>query len=252
MWGQPHGSDSDGGRSGRRHGVGRRWASLPHCVLSGTVPGMRLSSVFSFLAPSTAAAVVSLAPLGCGGGKLQSGVDAGVGADGAPWGTEGGPWSPECPAAQPSAGSSCAGVMTVCEYGDAWWDVSCDTVLSCANGTWALSPPSQGSCVPAPGPNPAACPTDPSTIQKSASCPEDQLDCYYGMGTSCICTVGAVHPDAGPTWSCAPEPGCPSTRPRLGSSCSESTQVCGYGVGSAGVGEQCLNGTWQPAGPGGG
>src|ERR1700722_15078899 len=191
--------------------------------------------------------LLSAAMTACGG-SVAGASDAGP--DGA-WDAPGS-WSPVCPTTQPGVGSSCSGVMVACEYGHAWWDVSCDTGLGCTNGAWAPPPAASAPCVPAPGANAPACPQDPSTIRTSHPCPQDQLDCYYGMGTECSCGTSATQPDAAPIWACAPDTGCPSTRPRLGASCSANTQVCGYGLGSSSVGEQCINGFWQSAGSGGG
>jgi hypothetical protein len=221
-------------KSTEEYDRGREVRSLPTGALAA---GVR-ARVASLRTLRLLAVAIGMASIGCSSGKLS--------------GYAGEQLSPECPGTQPSVGSSCSGVMTVCEYGDAWWDVSCDTVMGCNNGTWELSPAGQGPCVPAPGANPAACPMDPSLIQTGAACPRAQIDCYYGMGTECGCLGSSARPDAGPIWVCAPDTGCPSTRPKLGASCSAYGQMCGYGIGSTGIGEACLNGTWQPAGIGGG
>ena len=78
---------------------------------------------------------------GCGGrtGIDDQSSDSGTAADGGPWGvpSEGGAWSTVCPATQPTTGGACGG-DAVCEYGSAWWDVSCDTVMQCTAGAWAI------------------------------------------------------------------------------------------------------------------
>ena len=75
-----------------------------------------------------------------------------------PWGApaDGGPWSPLCPETSPTIGSGCAGSLW-CEYGEAWWDIACDTVIECVNGQW-IDGELPGTCFPEPGPNAPACP----------------------------------------------------------------------------------------------
>jgi hypothetical protein len=167
------------------------------------------------------------------------------------WGVppDGGPWSSVCPEAPPppssvaAPGSACANGTSssiACEYGDAWWDISCNVQVACVNGTWQVSP-GVDPCVAQPGPNPAECPTDPT--QASPTCPEDGgLQCYYDQGVSCAC-IPEPNSDGGIYFSCAPAGGCPSTRPRLGASCSTITGVnCNY---SQGFTEYCNGQYWE-------
>lgn len=162
-------------------------------------------------------------------------------------GGTGSSWSPVCPDSAPTAGKPCGiSTSTACEYGDAWWDISCDTVVTCDNYAWVASVPGSGTCTPRPGPNPASCPPSANTL--SAACSDIDLTCYYGT-VECTCGIaGLPYPpaDAGPTFNCAiPGPGCPSVRPRLGATCSTEGLLCNVGAGL--FGEQCVGGNWQVA-----
>lgn len=150
------------------------------------------------------------------------------------------PWSAVCPASAPTVGSACSQDMLFCEYGDAWWNVACDTVVRCYGGQWIHAEAGGSGCLPAPGPNPPACPTSGTAI---GPCPEAGLTCNYLQGVVCQCLTAAAAPDAGPKWDCIPEPGCPTTRPRLGSPCTGGVsctyELCAYM-------EICQNDVWQP------
>jgi hypothetical protein len=188
------------------------------------------------------------AMVACGGktgGQKDGSGDAAPVGDGGQWGQTAGMWSPVCPRTQPSFGSSCNGLVVYCEYGNAWWDVSCDTVVVCGGGVWQQAVASHGTCFAEPGPNSSACPTNPLSVGLGSSCADVELSCYYGQGAMCECTVPIE--DAGAVWGCSPQPVCPGTRPRIGSYCdTESFAVCGYG-GASGVLLQCKNGIWQPS-----
>lgn len=158
-----------------------------------------------------------------------------------------GSWSPVCPESPPAAGSSCdAPLGTACEYGEAWWDISCDTVVACDSSGWTAMDPGTGTCTPKPGPNPASCP--PSVVTVPTACADSGLTCYYGTAF-CTCSItGLPYPpaDAGSEWNCGPGPaGCPTVRPRLGAPCASASQLCNVGAGL--FGEQCENGVWQVA-----
>lgn len=207
--------------------------------------------------------LIGCGALGCGGtvaaspandgGTVDSNTDSGVLVDSgapvdsespsdAPWGVppDGGPWSTVCPANPPTKGGACSPEGVQCEYGDGWWNVSCDTVLECMNGTWSNYTPGSEACLPAPGPNPSGCPINPGAIGSESACPTPGLTCWYGQGANCLC--GSPFLDAGsePKWGCTPEPGCPNARPRLGASCTTSP-ICLY---AGCFGEQCKNGVW--------
>jgi hypothetical protein len=181
---------------------------------------------------------------GSGSGGGNPGLDGG-----ASWGQPdgSGPWSAVCPESAPDAGSACSTEGAYCEYGDAWWDVSCDTVVECTGGAWQTAAVSEETCFPAPGANPGSCPASPSTIPDGAPCRVPGLACYYGLGAVCACSIpgGPGESDGGSEWSCGPDPGCPSSRPRLGAPCT-GNQICEYDDAS-GFAEVCQGGTWGPS-----
>jgi hypothetical protein len=154
-------------------------------------------------------------------------------------------WSPVCPVAMPTVGDSCSIGATVCEYGSAWWNVSCDQVFQCYSGTWTDYEASGQTCLPAPAPNSQSCPVGSGVIVQHSACPTDGLECFYGQGAHCICSGDDAAPGAG--WSCLPETGCPSTRPRLGAAC-DSVFTCTYT--ECAYAEVCTNGIWRPDRPG--
>jgi hypothetical protein len=169
--------------------------------------------------------------------------------DGGSWGlpdAAGEPWSPACPETAPGTGSACSVAGVYCEYGAAWWDVSCDTILQCNDGSWETAEVSQETCFPAPPANSPSCPSSPVTIPLGAPCPHPGLACYYGQGAICSCSVpeGLDALDGGAAWGCGPDPGCPSARPRLGTTC-QGDQICEYDDAS-GFAEICQGGIWGP------
>lgn len=174
------------------------------------------------------------------GGAADSAADSGTSWD---MPDAGGPWSPVCPTSVPAIDSPCsAGALVTCEYGDAWWDVSCNTVFTCSSGTWIEDHPSSQTCFAAPAPNSSSCPASPTDIHAGTDCSDALLTCYYGMGAYCQCG-GSINPEAAVIWACGPTAGCPSTRPRLGATCS-SGEMCYYGD-SSGFFESCVDGFWQ-------
>lgn len=155
-------------------------------------------------------------------------------------------WSPVCPDSLPTQYSSCSNPLAQppCEYGNAWWDPGCDTIVECSFGnTWNVVEVSSETCFAAPAPNSADCPHDRSAVGVGTACDHNGLTCYYDEGTACEC--GAARADAGTTWQCNPDPGCPMPRPRFGASCNRE-QTCTYGVAPNVIGEQCIDGFWQP------
>jgi hypothetical protein len=202
--------------------------------------------------------------LGCGGSTSASPQDGGgqpdgtnqkdtgtQGDSGAPldsavpdgaWGipSDGGPWSAVCPETAPAVNSSCSHDMLVCEYGDAWWNVACDTVVVCSFGQWTLRQTGGGPCLGKPGPNQPGCPSNSGTIVESSACPEAGLTCNYEQGVVCGCFGSA---DAGSGWNCQPARDCPTSRPRLGAACS-GQQECTYVL--CAYSEQCVGNVWQP------
>jgi hypothetical protein len=159
-----------------------------------------------------------------------------------------------CPAAVPAKDSECPLPGLVCEYGTDV-NVACDTLAQCFAGTtapsaWYVTPPEGSSCPTIAG-LPQGCP--PSLAAASAEnnviCAPVDLLCGYPEG---LCICGHVGPvQAGPFWVCGePVAGCPTSRPRYGSSCSgaESGLTCDYGsctsLPSAAL-MTCQNGYWQ-------
>ena len=175
------------------------------------------------------------------GGQSDSGAPVDSGALIDAWGipADGGPWSPECPATLPSQGAPCSPDMLQCEYGNAWWNVSCDMVVRCVGGSWANFQPGE-TCFPKPGPNSPSCPMNPGMVAIGTACPQVGVTCWYGEGTNCVCN--APFTDGGPPeWFCTPPTGCPGSRPRLGAGCTNSP-LCLY---NGCFGEECQNGIWQ-------
>ncbi len=191
-------------------------------------------------------AAALLAFLACGSCSAPS--DGGNGGNNFGAGT---PWSPVCPDALPALGSPCtpthtaAPVPVACEYGDAWWDVACDTVVTC-DGGWTIATPAGTQCTPKPGRNPASCPSSLGALPHA--CASGSPTCYYGTVT-CFCQIEGLPyppPDAGMFWSCdVPQGACPAVRPRLGAACSNDGLLCNTGGGL--FGEECLGGFWQQA-----
>lgn len=135
-----------------------------------------------------------------------------------------GEWSTVCPLSQPASGSYCTDSPAVCEYNEAWWSISCSTVLTCIASAWTIPQTCAGPCLPAPPPNSAQCPSNPSTI--TGACPDAGLECSYDDGVLCNCVTVS---DGGYRWECTPGPGCPSMRPRLGGTCPPGQPACTYG-----------------------
>ena len=148
-------------------------------------------------------------------------------------------------AAAPATGSSCSDEDVQCEYGNAWWSVSCDTVTQCQGGLWTTFQPSFDPCSAMPGPNEPSCPTDYAAVPQGSACSTNGLSCVYPLG-ECQCQVpleGPVEIDGGTGyWGCVPEQGCPFPRPRLGSPCHGNT-MCTYETCS--YAQTCQDGVWQ-------
>jgi hypothetical protein len=174
----------------------------------------------------------------CGGASTTNLV-------GQPDGGGTGPGPGPCPAAPPSSGTSCSGTLA-CEYG-ADPDVSCDTVATCESGTWDLEPAPATPCSTVLDPT---CPASYAALLSSKTCEPVGTSCTYAEAR-CSC---ATHCDmvgmSTPFWCCPDGPsgvaGCPSPRPRLGSSCANEGTVCDYGGCTGNVTLQCSGGTWQP------
>jgi hypothetical protein len=177
-------------------------------------------------------------------GPSDAGGD--VVAHDAPVGDGNQPWSPVCPDTIPAIGSACTQENLECEYGSAWWNISCDKVVQCQSGAWTSFMPSYDPCSPAPGPNPAGCPANLSDIPQGGSCEDTTLSCDYLPNAICSCSLplgGPVQVDAGGSWACLPEQGCPLPRPTVGTACDTENQMCTYQQCS--YAQTCEGGVWQ-------
>jgi hypothetical protein len=209
----------------------------------------------------TVLAALVLLAAACGGAITTLGGDGGGDAPGDGQGGRDGstdagedasstPWSPVCPQERPAVGSPCSPADNMdspellCEYGAPQYDPSCDTVLTCQSGAWQVAP--AGPVCRPDGPNAASCPaTLGDVIDGDASCSVAGLRCEYPQGV-CLCATsfgGPIQIDAGMSWACVPQAGCPMPRPRLGASCSAPSTSCDYFPCS--FAEQCSEGYWK-------
>ena len=208
------------------------------------------------------AIVALIAVTGCGGavntGPGPSG-DGGPGTDGAPGsdsapptdsgpqpdgtpGRDSGPGA-QCPGTPPPQGGACTSSGLECEYGTSN-DPNCNTLFACsAAGTWQ-DMSSSGICLPPDAG--AACPATYAAVPVGKVCSPNTLECAYTQGT-CLCTNSMGGPVMiNSQWDCiAATPTCPSPRPRLGSPCTEPSQMCDYGACAGGVSLICMNGYWS-------
>lgn len=179
-------------------------------------------------------------PPPAGAAQLDAATDA------APEQSDGGCLSSP-PAKYASCSSSQQGLQ--CEYGSAWWDPACDQLWTCDLGVWSLdngTGPDGSFCSPEPGPNPAGCPAQRSSVPDGEPC-DSGLMCIYEHGFECYCGVPPLQqpagPDAATTWVClgGPNDGCPSTRPPAGAPCGPGvSSCCFYSSGTEG----CGRGVW--------
>ncbi len=174
---------------------------------------------------------------GCGGiiqGSNDGGADAPTGSDAGPTG---------CPAAVPTGGGSCGTDGLSCEYGhNARW--TCNTAATCSNGEWSVTAPALDCPTP-------VCP--PGAVQEGEACELNTPACDNSTASltnfcSCI-TGGPAMPDAGNFgwWTCSMvQPPCPSVIPQIGTSCTQPSLQCNYGVcaGPSGLAVECSSGVW--------
>lgn len=146
-----------------------------------------------------------------------------------------------CPVAEPTNGSSCAGVMDgrQCTYGQSTRP-ECRDVWMCKGGMWNTT----GSL--------CAMPIDCGTTEPSMGtvCPNEGEVCVFGSDI-CVCSSCPGGPCMAPPpkWTCAGPPttaGCPSIAPNNGTACFQSGLSCTYGFpcGSSGVTAECKDGVW--------
>lgn len=163
----------------------------------------------------------------CGGKTENTLSDAGTDGEG----FDAKPLVPGCPSAEPQAGSSCTKEGLECEYGnDPRW--SCNAVARCESGSWAIALTDTMWC-PTPATNPPEC---PATFGGGGTCTATGTPCHYAQGwCACLDLGGPPMPDAStmPTWQCSTgttSQGCPATRPRIGTACTQPDTWCDYGM----------------------
>jgi hypothetical protein len=183
-----------------------------------------------------------------------AGVDGAGGANeaGGDGGTDAGSWSAVCPVDAPTVGVACSLAGLQCEYprgalyaGKLQYDVTCDILRGCTSGAWATVSFGGVACTP-DGPNSTMCPASLDRVANGGACADRSLRCEYPDGV-CTCAPNLGGPimlvDAGASWSCNPESGCPMPRPRLGSACATVGQMCTYEA--CAYEEICQDGIWQ-------
>jgi len=196
--------------------------------------------------------VLSILLAACGGKSLDN-DDGGTGDGG--HGSDTGPGpdpGPDCPTSKPQSGDACGLEDLQCEYGS---DIrsTCNTVLTCVNGSWTMPKPFDPSCPT--GDNSPSCPASPSTA--TGACSDMGLACNYSTSSQtqfCVCSYMGGPPmlDGGTPayWQCSfgTATGCPSARPKIGAKCSQPDLNCNYDVCGApqGLSFQCnaKTGTW--------
>jgi hypothetical protein len=162
--------------------------------------------------------------------------------------------SPFCPAAEPTAGSSCTRDGQQCSYGDEP-SAYCRRSYACVGSVWqvpivprtACEAQPDGFCASAPDPG-GACMT---------SAVDYNVPCSYAGGVYCFC-LGNPPRRLGiaGVWECYGPPRngrCPEILPKLGDGCARSGQFCKYGIVQwacfapyANV--YCEQGAWRRAG----
>jgi hypothetical protein len=159
-----------------------------------------------------------------------------------------------CPAAQPTAQTSCAPEGRVCEYGTSPVE-ECDTLATCTNGAWSIMM-SNASGKDCPNSKNSICPATEDGITRGDTCDQSGAICDYTRGR-CDCAqsgsgVVVITLDGGPltpTWHCQnPAPACPLPRPNLGTACPTDQTSCDYGSCNeiiGGTAEICRDGVWQ-------
>lgn len=191
--------------------------------------------------------LVLVALAACGGVTLDP-IDDG-GADASPTNDAG---SPYCPTSPPTQNASCSKNGLWCEWGSDP-NLNCNTTAQCANGSWIVN---QGaSCITPP--NSSSCPATFASVPVNQLCGDlVGTTCEYAQG-ACGCAVpsGPYPEDASAVakWYCDdPAAGCPTPRPKLGTSCNSEGLECDYSPCTLPTGASivCQGGTWanQPFG----
>jgi hypothetical protein len=155
-------------------------------------------------------------------------------------------WSPDCPADEPTVGTSCDVEGVQCEYpkgAKLQYDIACDDVVECSSGRW-VDETFMSACHP-DGPNPPECPAAYIDLKNGSSCSDQNIWCEYPAGVcQCVQSSGVVVHDGGSyDWRCNPGSGCPMPRARLGSACSMSGEICTYETCE--YSQACTSGLWH-------
>jgi hypothetical protein len=143
--------------------------------------------------------------------------------------------STACPAQEPSAGEQCTIAGATCWYGDSPRP-DCRDIWNCTSGLWHAA--RQGCAQLPDGYCPASQP-DMSTSCTAVFDPTRRGDCGYAGGVLCGCPCVAGHVTDAGVMACGPSrfvcfpapttPGCPSTPPNIGTSCTVQGVQCVYG-----------------------
>jgi hypothetical protein len=156
-----------------------------------------------------------------------------------------------CPSSVPDAGTPCSSAIE-CEYGDDPQMV-CNVTATCEpDGRWSVqaSLPSSGRC---PTTLPGSCPPTfaVALAMDGGSACSSAFECHYPEG-ACRCAASGS-PVTPYSWQCSAPvaPGCPPTRPRLGTACpvhpggsfDASGVSCVYGICADSV--YCDCGIWD-------
>jgi hypothetical protein len=207
-------------------GVALATAVLLAC--GGTDGGSLVADASSADATATDSAVDSAAT-DAADGSSDAGTDTGTDAR----------LSADCPPTPPTPDAGCAKLELECEYGTSAFR-SCNVVAKCT-GTWALSGPTDAcnAGLDAGG----ACPATFGEIVAGSPCATFRQVCEYSQG---VCGCGFNH--IADVWFCdSPSTaGCPSPRPKLGSTCTSNGLTCDYASCSVlgGPRMQCTGGVW--------
>jgi hypothetical protein len=189
--------------------------------------------------------------MGGSGGAAGSGGTSGDGGTAGSGPVDAGPG---CPAEMPTKGRSCDSPDLWCEYGDPLTP-GCDYIFHCITTSIRWQRENIGNC---PDVATALCPSyTPSNgkecggFNPGGDCPPPNAGeaCAYAE-TYCVCPLTPCEgTKPQPLWSCnspGPSEYCPSSAPRLGTTCVEGpeTVICSYGACAGGIAEECKNGRW--------
>lgn len=170
-----------------------------------------------------------------GAGGSGNGGNGATGGNGGTGGMNQG--STPCPTTEPMPGAACSIQDLQCSYGESPFPM-CRPRYRCDMGQWILQ---SAACQQ----EPAACMPSPP---EGTACPGQGSYCVDGTKL-CMCPVcgGAGCPPEPWVWSCSAPPamGCPAIVPNAGTSCTDATLVCEYGIMCNEYARvQCKNNLW--------